>query len=120
MEQSYRAGLAPGEPHLANLPLASLQRAAFTGTFGGHLTNFPWSRHGAANAGADNIATATAAAKTKRIKSLPSEYQENGCGDLIVQAHKGRQYSMDKSSTDQEDQHCKFHIYQLGAAHAFS
>lgn len=47
-----QAGLAPGVPHFANLPLASLQRfgAAF---FSGHLTNLPFaSLHGAAREGA--------------------------------------------------------------------
>jgi hypothetical protein len=42
------AGFAPGVPHLANLPFASLH-TFFTGAFSGHLMNLPLlSRHGAA------------------------------------------------------------------------
>lgn len=46
--QGYWASLAPGVPHLANLPLASLQRVGLA-ALAGHLTNLPLlSRHGAA------------------------------------------------------------------------
>jgi len=50
------AGLAPGVPHFANLPFASLQRAGVA-ALGGHFTNLPAAlRHGAAM---DGEATAT-------------------------------------------------------------
>jgi len=45
-----QAGLAPGVPHLTNLPLVSRQRAGgagFAGAAAGHFTNLPWaSLHG--------------------------------------------------------------------------
>jgi hypothetical protein len=67
-----QTGFAPGTPHLANLPLASLQRAAFAGALGGHFVKWPFaSRQGAAKDGVDNMATATAAAKAIRMVSLP-------------------------------------------------
>ena len=34
-------GFAPGVPHLANLPLAALQRVVFAGAVVAHLMNFP-------------------------------------------------------------------------------
>lgn len=35
------AGLAPGVPHFANLPLASLHRTGFVGFLSAHLMNLP-------------------------------------------------------------------------------
>jgi hypothetical protein len=71
-DQADQIGLAPGAPHLANLPLASLQRAAFSAALGGHFAKCPLaSLQGAANDGVDNMATATAAAKAIRMVSLP-------------------------------------------------
>jgi hypothetical protein len=50
---AHLTGLAPGVPHFANLPFASLQRVT-AGTFGVHLMNLPFvSRQGAARLGAD-------------------------------------------------------------------
>jgi hypothetical protein len=64
-----QTGLAPGVPHLANLPF-SRQRAglAFAAATGGHLMNLPLaSLHGAANAGDATIASALAAINIVRI-----------------------------------------------------
>lgn len=48
------AGFAPGFPHLANFPFASLQRPGLTAGAGGHFTNLvATSRQGAAKAGAE-------------------------------------------------------------------
>lgn len=61
-------GFAPSVPHLANLPLAALQRTGLAGDFVGHLMNFPLaSRHGAASAGVDSIAIEAAANISLRI-----------------------------------------------------
>jgi hypothetical protein len=50
---SIQTGFAPAVPHFANLPLAALQRVAFTGALSGHLMNLPFaSRQGAAMDGA--------------------------------------------------------------------
>lgn len=49
------AGFAPGVPHFANLPLASLQRVTVF-VFVGHFMNLPLaSRHGAAKAEAEPV-----------------------------------------------------------------
>jgi hypothetical protein len=43
---AHPIGLAPGVPHLANLPLASLHRFGAAGFLSGHLVNLPLaSRH---------------------------------------------------------------------------
>ena len=61
-------GFAPGVPHLANLPLAALQRVVFAGAVVAHLMNFPLaSRHGAASAGVDSSAIEAAASIMLRI-----------------------------------------------------
>ncbi len=52
LTSSSTIGVAPGAPHLANLPLASLQRVAAGAAAGGHLVNLPLaSLQGAASAG---------------------------------------------------------------------
>jgi hypothetical protein len=68
-----QTGLAPGVPHLANLPF-SLQRTAGFGAAGAHLMNLPLaSLHGAAIAGAEPARTANAAAAmTILVRTIPS------------------------------------------------
>jgi hypothetical protein len=68
-----------------------LHRLAFTGAFGGHLVKWPFaSRHGAANADVESMATATAAAKTIRIFSLPLlNRSEDAEALLSLQANNG-------------------------------
>ncbi|EQB11695.1 hypothetical protein RLDS_21430 [Sphingobium lactosutens DS20] len=67
MREYRQAGFAPGEPHLANLPLASLHRlgAAF---FSGHLVNLPLaSLQGAALATTGTAAIEAAARNDNRF-----------------------------------------------------
>ncbi len=74
-----QTGFAPGVPHLANLPFASLQTAFLAG-FSGHLMNLPvfGSLHGAAASGAV-APKARATASANESPFMASSYRVDGC-----------------------------------------